>query len=97
MAVVNIHHAHSMGLAEARRVAADWMAQADQRWGLGCRNVAGEVHDRVEFSRIGLSGSLLVAGDHFALQLQLGFLLRVYQSRIEAEIRRNLSTLSAGA
>lgn len=42
------------------------------------------------FAKPGLTGSVMVQTDRLRLQLHLGFLLRPYAGRIEAELRRNL-------
>jgi len=52
----------------------------------------------VAFTRAGVSDTLAVAADHFALHAPLGFLLGAFSRSIEAEITTNLDRLlSQGA
>jgi len=47
----------------------------------------------VAFTRAGVSDTLAVAADHFALHARLGFLLGAFSRSIEAEITTNLDRL----
>ena len=60
-----------------------------------CSVLTGETSDTVEFKRSGVSGRLIVAGDHFDLEARLGFLLGAFARTIESEILKNLDTLLA--
>lgn len=93
MAQLEVHRAHTLGLAQARERARDWVAQAERDYGLRCDWQAGEAEDRVLFRRSGVSGELRVSGDRFDLQAQLGFLLSAYKGRIESQIAANLDRL----
>lgn len=65
---------------------------------MACTVVEGEAGDMVAFTRAGVSDTLVVAADHFALHAQLGFLLDAFSRSIEAEITTNLNRLlSQGA
>jgi hypothetical protein len=57
----------------------------------------GETSDTVEFTRSGVSGTLIVAPDHFDLHAKLGFLLGAFAKTIEAEIEKNLDDLLGAA
>ncbi|MFN6994253.1 MAG: polyhydroxyalkanoic acid system family protein [Aquincola tertiaricarbonis] len=93
MAQLAVHRTHTLGLAQARERAKEWVAQAERDYGLRCDYQAGEAQDRVLFRRSGVSGELHVSADRFDLQAQLGFLLSAYQGRIESQIEANLDRL----
>ena len=93
MADIHIHRPHTLGLAKARKVAWAWAEQVEAEFQMECTVVEGERSDTVEFTRSGVTGSLLVAADHFDLNAKLGFLLGAFSKTIEAEIEKNLDTL----
>lgn len=93
MADIHIHRAHRLGLAKARKVAWAWAEKAEAEFQMDCTVVEGERSDTVEFTRSGVTGSLLVAADHFDLNAKLGFLLGAFSKTIESEIEKNLDTL----
>jgi putative polyhydroxyalkanoate system protein len=98
MADIHIHREHALGLVKARKVAWAWAEQVETEFGMDCTVVEGESSDTVEFTRTGVSGTLIVAPDHFELQAKLGFLLGAFSKTIEAEITKNLDALlSQGA
>ena len=92
---IHIHRDHSLGLAKARKVAWDWAEQAESKFDMECTVLEGETSDTVEFKRSGVSGTLIVAADHFDLNAKLGFLLGAFKDRIESEIVKNLDDLLA--
>ncbi|MEN9418449.1 MAG: hypothetical protein RI988_2069 [Pseudomonadota bacterium] len=94
---LKIHRPHSLGLARAREVAWQWAEEAEQKFDMSCTVVEGEDGDTVEFTRTGVSGTLVVTGDHFTLQARLGFLLGAFSKTIETEIQKNLDELLAAA
>ena len=93
MADIHIHRPHALGLAKARKVAWAWAEKAETDFQMDCTVVEGDDCDMVEFSRSGVSGTLLVAADQFDLNAKLGFLLGAFSKTIEAEIEKNLDTL----
>ena len=95
MADINIHREHSLGLAKARKVAWQWAEDVEKKFGMECSVLEGETSDTVSFTRSGVNGELIVAGDHFDLKAKLGFLLGAFAKTIEAEILKNLDTLLA--
>lgn len=95
MAHLLIERPHQLGLELARRTAAQWVRDAQDKFDLQCSYQSGEHADAVSFSRAGLSGTLEVSGTVFRLQAQLGFLLSAFQDRIETEIQKNLDELIA--
>lgn len=94
---IHIHRDHSLGLAKARKVAWDWAEQAESKFDMECSVLEGETSDTVEFTRSGVSGTLIVAADHFDLHAKLGFLLGAFAKTIEGEIQKNLDDLLGAA
>jgi putative polyhydroxyalkanoate system protein len=93
MPELKIERAHTLGLSGARAVAQRWREQAEQEWGMACEFAPGETEDRMRFARSGVSGQLTVSDARFDLQIQLGFLLGAYRSKIEEKIQANLDEL----
>ena len=90
---IRIHREHSLGLAKARKVAWAWAEDVEKKFNMACTMIEGEYSDTVEFTRSGVSGTLIVAADHFDLNAKLGFLLGAFAGTIEAEIEKNLDSL----
>ena len=95
MAEIRIHREHELGLPKARKVALKWAEQVEQEFGMQCSMLEGETSDTVQFTRSGVNGRLIVAGDHFDLEAKLGFLLGAFARTIETEILKNLDDLLA--
>lgn len=95
---IRIHRSHTLGLAQARKIAWKWAEQVEAKFDMDCTVIEGETSDTVEFTRSGVNGRLIVAADHFDLDAKLGFLLGAFAKTIEAEIEQNLDALlSKGA
>jgi putative polyhydroxyalkanoate system protein len=92
---IKIRRAHSLGLPRARKVAWQWAEEVEKKFDMECTVVEGEYSDTVQFRRSGVSGTLVVAPDHFDLDAKLGFLLGAFARTIEGEIEKNLDTLLA--
>lgn len=90
---LRIHRDHSLGLEKARKVAWQWAEDAEAKFGMECTVIEGEFSDTVQFKRSGVSGTLIVAADHFDLDAKLGFLLGAFAKTIESEIEKNLDAL----
>jgi len=58
-----------------------------------CRTESGRTQDLIHFERSGVSGCLTVHGQHFDLQVKLGFMLGALAGRIEAQISQSLDDL----
>jgi putative polyhydroxyalkanoate system protein len=95
MADIRIERAHTLGLPAARNIALTWTEQAEEKFDMACTYEQGESGDQVNFIRSGVSGTLTVTADSFALNARLGFLLSAFKERIEAEIAKNLDQLMA--
>jgi putative polyhydroxyalkanoate system protein len=92
---IKIHREHALGLAKARKIALKWAEDVEKDFDMECTMVKGETSDTVQFKRTGVSGTLIVAADHFDLDAKLGFLLGAFAKTIENEIRKNLDALLA--
>ncbi|MBX3605466.1 MAG: polyhydroxyalkanoic acid system family protein [Piscinibacter sp.] len=92
---IRIHRKHSLGLAQARKVAWRWAEEVEKKFDMECSVLEGDSSDTVEFTRSGVNGRLIVAADHFDLDAKLGFLLGAFSRSIEAEIEKELDTLLA--
>ena len=90
---IKIHREHTLGLKKAREVAAKWAEHVGDEFGMQCTFDEGKTSDTVEFTRSGVNGRLIVAGDHFDLHAKLGFLLGAFARTIETEILKNLDSL----
>lgn len=95
MSDIHIHRNHQLGLARARKVALRWAENAEKTYDVECTILEGETSDTVEFKRSGFSGTMNVAGDHFTLDVKLGFLLKAFAGRIEAEATKELESALA--
>jgi len=96
MADIHIQRQHQLGLPRARALAQQWATQAQTEWGLHCTLTASDTQDEWHMQRPGVRGSLRVCAESFECQLQLGFLLSAYQSRIQTAMEENLDRLLAG-
>jgi putative polyhydroxyalkanoate system protein len=94
---LHIHRVHSLGLERAREVAWQWAEEVESKFDMACTVIEGDDTDTVEFSRTGVKGTLVVAGDHFELDAKLGFLLGAFSKTIEAQIQDNLDQLLGSA
>jgi putative polyhydroxyalkanoate system protein len=92
---LHIQRAHTLGLDAARRASEDWSRQMEHKYGMTCTRERSSTQDLVRFSRPGALGSLLVTATQFDVKATLGFVLSAFQSRIEAEIVKNLDALLA--
>jgi putative polyhydroxyalkanoate system protein len=93
VADICIHREHKLGLAKARKIAAQWANDVEKNFGMQCSLIEGDFSDTIEFIRSGVKGTLIVAADHFDLKAKLGFLLGAFSRTIETEIEKNLDKL----
>ena len=92
---IHISRSHSLGLAQARKLAFRWAEAAEENLGMECTYEEGKAEDVVSFTRAGANGELKVTQDRFELDARLGFLLGAFRERIEREIVKNLDLLLA--
>ncbi|MET0311053.1 MAG: polyhydroxyalkanoic acid system family protein [Burkholderiaceae bacterium] len=90
---IHIQRDHTLGFAEARKVAFKWAEQAEEKFDMECTYEEGPSEDLVTFSRSGVNGELKVTKDAFVLEAKLGFLLGAFKEKIEGEIVKNLDAL----
>jgi len=95
MADIHIEREHRMDLTDARKTAALWVQQAEDKFDMRCTYEGGAESDQVSFTRSGVSGTLKINQDKFEIDARLGFLLGAFKDRIESEILKNLDTLLA--
>ena len=95
MADLHILRKHTLGLAQARKIAFTWAEQVEDNFGMACTYEEGKTLDEVGFTRSGVSGTLQVTQDTFELRAKLGFLLGAFKDKIEGEIVKNLDELLA--
>ena len=93
MADIHIVREHTLGLAQARKLAFRWAEVAEQKLEMECTYEEGKTSDLVRFERTGAKGTLKVSKDHFTLEAKLGLLLGMFKGRIESEIVKNLDAL----
>ena len=93
MPSIQLQREHQLGMAQARRMAAQWQARVEQEFDMRCTVDKGKAQDSIAFERPGLKGCLLVSASAFDLQVQLGLLMGVFKQRIESEIIDNLDQL----
>jgi hypothetical protein len=84
---------HRLGLARARQLAGEWIAQAEHRLDMACELESGDEEDLVRFSRKGVVGTLRIGADSFVMEARLSSVLGVLRKRIEREIAGRLDTL----
>ena len=92
---IRISRDHSLGLAQARKLAFRWAETAEEKLGMECTYEEGKGQDVLSFTRAGANGELKVTRDRFELEARLGFLLGAFRERIEGEIVKNLDLLLA--
>jgi putative polyhydroxyalkanoate system protein len=95
---ISIRREHKLGLPKARSIARKWAKDAQDRLSLECTIEHGDDADVVHFRRTGVTGRLVVAGDHFDLSAKLGFMLAPFKRTFESEVEKQLDELiEAGA
>jgi putative polyhydroxyalkanoate system protein len=92
---IKISREHSLGLAQARKVAYKWAEDCEKKLDMACSYEEGKTHDVVQFTRSGVEGELKVTATGFDLHAKLGFLLGAFKGKIESEIEKNLDDLLA--
>lgn len=83
---IDIHHAHSLSPAKARKAVEEVAIKLGEKFGLDYRWEGDTLH----FVRSGVDGRIAMAPRQLQVTAKLGFLLSALQGPIEAEIRRVL-------
>lgn len=87
MAGIDIRHAHSLPVAQARKAVEQAAKKLSERFDLDY----GWAGDVLEFRRSGVDGRIEVGADDLHVTATLGFLLSAMKGTIESEIRRVLA------
>ena len=66
---IQIHREHTLGLAEARKLAFRWAELAEQKFDMACSYEEGKTSDLVSFTRSGVNGELKVTAERFDISL----------------------------
>ena len=88
---IDIHHAHSLPLAKARKAVQEVAEKLAERFGIEY-DWDG---DTLNFNRTGVDGHIALEPKQLHVTAKLGFLLSALKGPIEAEIRRVLDENSA--
>jgi putative polyhydroxyalkanoate system protein len=81
--MIAVHRRHGLGLTSAKRLAETMARRLLSDYGGSYTWQGNDLH----FRRTGASGCVAVTKDSFQIRIELGFLLRPLQSRIEREVR----------
>ena len=90
MPQIRVHRDHTLGLARARKVAWKWAEHVEQKYEMECTVLEGDTSDTVQFTRSGVSGTMIVTADHFEIEAKLGLLMSAFSGQIQAEVTRQL-------
>ncbi len=97
MSDIQYQQAHTLGIDRARELAREWMDDAARKMGLSCKHEQGADRDTITFERMGVTGTMLVSGNSFDLDVNLGLMMKAFKPMIEAEVSRNLASIIAKA
>ncbi len=86
MSDIDIHHAHSLPHARARKAVEDVAAKLGEKFGI-THHWEG---DTMHFKRSGVDGHIALEPRQLHVTAKLGFLLSALKGSIEGEIRRVL-------
>jgi putative polyhydroxyalkanoate system protein len=67
----------------------------EKQYDMECTILEGETSDTVQFKRSGVSGTMIVTADHFALNAKLGLLMGAFAKQIEGEVCKQLDSALA--
>jgi putative polyhydroxyalkanoate system protein len=86
MSNIDIHHAHSLSPANARKAIQEVADKLAERFGIDYE----WVDDTLNFTRGGVDGHIALEPRQLHVTAHLGFLMSAFRGPIEAEIRRVL-------
>ena len=90
MSEIVVRRVHNLGLPRSRRMARIWSSTAMEKLGMTCINIQGDICDRIEFSRPGVSGVMHVMPEYLEVRVTLGLLFKSFSGQVEAEVKRRL-------
>lgn len=97
MSHILIERQHTLGLPAARKHAQNLAKKASTQFGVQYRYEEGEQLDVLHFEGSGVEGQLHVSGQLFKLEAQLGFLVAMFQEKIEAKLHAKFDAIVASA
>lgn len=97
MSDIHMQREHTLGLPAARKLANEWLEQAETRLGMTCEYAEGAASDEISFRRAGVTGTVQITDDRFVLDAELGFLWSAFKDKIEVEVARNMDKMLARA
>ena len=97
MTDIHMQREHTLGFSAARKLAREWLEQAETRLGMTCEYTEGAASDEISFRRAGVTGTVQITDDRFVLDAELGFLWSAFKDKIEVEVARNMDKLLARA
>ena len=89
MSVIEVSRSHSLGVEGARKTADELAVSLSERFSMDYR-WQGDV---LKFRRTGVKGQLEVASNSIHIRLELGFMVRPFKDRIEAEVHNHLDDM----
>lgn len=96
MTDIHMQRDHTLGLLGARKLAGEWLEQAETRLGLTCEYTEGAACDEISFRRAGVNGTVQITDNRFVLEAELGFLWSAFKDKIESEVSRRMDKMLAG-
>lgn len=93
MSDISIQKDHTLGIEKARQLAQEWIDTAAKQLGLQCKCEQGSEQDTVKFERAGVSGTMLVSGTSFSLDVDLNIMMKAFKPLVEAEVDKNLTRI----
>jgi hypothetical protein len=82
---IHIERNHTLGIAGARKVAHQWIEQAEQEFGLECVYTPGEDRDVATFTRAGIDGTVEVTARYVHARCDAGLPVQQLQRNDRAE------------
>lgn len=93
MTDIHIQREHTLGFTAARKLANEWLEQAETRMGMTCEYTEGATSDEISFRRAGVAGTVQITDNRFVLDAELGFLWSAFKDKIETEVARKMDKL----
>ena len=95
MTDIHMQREHTLGFAAARKIANEWLEQAETRLGMTCQYTEGAASDEISFRRVGVNGTVQITDKCFVLDAELGFLWSAFKDKIQTEVGRQMDKMLA--
>jgi len=92
---IHMQREHTLGFAAARKIANEWLEQAETRLGMTCQYTEGAASDEISFRRVGVTGTVQITDKCFVLDAELGFLWGAFKDKIQTEVGRQMDKMLA--